>query len=89
MGRLGLRRRRALDTGPRPQWWHDRARLREWITTKHRWSNSDRAEEREAARGLADYLAHLDGALHGHLRIYSYVVDNHISPTAGERLPAL
>ncbi|WP_426503540.1 hypothetical protein ACPPVO_38780 [Dactylosporangium sp. McL0621] len=37
------------------QWWRDRPRLREWITTKHRrWSDADRADEREAARSLAD-----------------------------------
>jgi hypothetical protein len=72
------------------QWWRDRARLREWITTKHRrWSDSDRADEREAAMGLADYLAYLDGALQGHLQIYSYFLDNRISPAQGDRLPAL
>jgi len=70
--------------------WVGRARVREWITTKHRrWIDSDRADEREAASGLADYLAYLDGALQGHLRIYSYFVDNHISPATGDRLPSL
>ncbi|MGI5238702.1 hypothetical protein [Dactylosporangium fulvum] len=72
------------------QWWRDRARLREWITTKHRcWSDSDRADEREAATGLADYLTYLDGDLHGDLQVYSYFLDNHISPAQGDRLPTL
>ncbi|MER7007483.1 hypothetical protein ABT297_31185 [Dactylosporangium sp. NPDC000555] len=72
------------------QWWRDRGRLQEWITTKHRrWSDSDRADEREAAGGLVDYLAYLDGALQGHLQIYSYFLDNYISPASGDRLPSL
>jgi hypothetical protein len=72
------------------EWWRDRGRVRDWITTKHRqWADSDRADEREAATGLADYLAYLDGDLEGHLQVYSYFLDNHVSPAAGDRLPLL
>ena len=59
-------------------WWHDRRRVRDWITKKHRlWSVSDRAEEREAATGLVDHLCYLDGDLQYHLRVYCYFLDNH------------
>jgi hypothetical protein len=72
------------------EWWRDRGRVRDWIATKHRrWQDSDRAEEREAATGLADYLAYLDGDLGVHLQVYSYFLDNHVSPSAGDRLPLL
>jgi hypothetical protein len=72
------------------QWWRDRQRLREWITTKHRqWTDSDHADAREAATGLADYLAYLDGDLEAHLQVYSYFLDNHASPAVGDRLPLL
>jgi hypothetical protein len=72
------------------EWWRGRHRLHEWITTKHRlWSDSDRADEREAATGLADYLAYLDGDLPDDLRAYAYFLDNGISPTLSDRLPSL
>jgi hypothetical protein len=59
------------------EWWSDRGRLRNWITTKHRrWIDSDRTEEREAASGLTDYLAYLDGDLASHLQSYLYFLDN-------------
>ncbi|WP_426513468.1 hypothetical protein ACPPVO_24390 [Dactylosporangium sp. McL0621] len=59
------------------QWWRDRARLRKWITTTNRrWSDSDRADEREAASGLVDYQAY-------------HFLDNHIGPAIGDRLPSL
>ncbi|MFG2045724.1 hypothetical protein [Dactylosporangium sp. NPDC048998] len=72
------------------EWWRDRGRVRDWITAKHRqWHVSDRADEREAATGLADYLTYLDGDLKHHLQVYSYFLDNHASPAAGNRLPLL
>ena len=72
------------------EWWRDRGRVRDWITTKQRrWAISVRADEREAATGLADYLAYLDGDLAVHLQVYCYFLDNHVSPAAGDRLPSL
>jgi hypothetical protein len=72
------------------QWWHERGRLRDWITTKYRrWYVSDRAAEREAATGLADYLAYLDGDLPNHLRAYIYFLDTGVSPNSDDRLPPL
>ncbi|GAA1582465.1 hypothetical protein [Actinoplanes couchii] len=72
------------------EWWRDRGRLRDWITTKHsRWSISERADEREAATGLTDYLAYLDDGLEGDLRLYCYFLDNRVSPTADDHLPSL
>jgi hypothetical protein len=71
-------------------WWRDRGRLREWITTKHRrWSDSDRADEREAATGLVEYLDYLDGDLRDHLQAYCYFLDNRVGPTVGDHLPPL
>jgi hypothetical protein len=72
------------------EWWCDRGRVREWITTKQRrWNVSDRADEREAATGLADYFAYLDGDLADHLQVYCYFLDNHVRPATGDRLPSL
>lgn len=72
------------------EWWQDRRRLRDWITTKHsRWSTSDRDDEREAATGLTDYLAYLDDGLEADLRLYCYFLDNQVGPTAGDHLPPL
>lgn len=59
------------------QWWRDRSRLRDWITAElGRCSVSDRADEREVATGLADYLAYLDGDLEGHLWAYCEFLDH-------------
>ncbi|WP_376808175.1 hypothetical protein [Catellatospora aurea] len=72
------------------QWWRERGRLRDWITAKYReWSASDRADEREAANGLTDYVAYLDGDLASHLQAYMYFLDNGAGPALGDRLPAL
>lgn len=72
------------------EWWRERGRLREWITAKHRrWIVSERADEREAASGLADYLAYLDGDLADHLRGYMFFLDNGVSPAPLDRVPAL
>ncbi|WP_197686346.1 hypothetical protein [Actinoplanes derwentensis] len=72
------------------EWWNERERLREWIATKHRrWRNSDREDEREAATGLLDYLAYLDGNLKDHLQAYCYFLDNRVSPQPGDHLPPL
>jgi hypothetical protein len=54
-----------------------------------RWSVSDPADEREAASGLRDYLAYLDGALADDLRAYIHFLDSGVSPTAGTPLPSL
>jgi hypothetical protein len=72
------------------EWWRDRPRLRQWITAKHHvWGESTRADEREAAVGLMDYLAYLDHELPDHLRSYIYFLDHGCSPTPGDRLPTL
>jgi hypothetical protein len=72
------------------EWWRDRQRLRDWISTKYRrWSVSDRAHEREAANGLTVYLAYLDDGLAGRLQAYVYFLDNGVSPLLGDRLPSL
>lgn len=71
-------------------WWRDRARVREWIERDLRvWSVSARDQEREAARGLADYAAYLDGDLGTHLRGYVFWLREHRAPRPGETLPAL
>ncbi|MEV0457916.1 hypothetical protein [Catellatospora methionotrophica] len=72
------------------EWWRERALLRDWITAKsRRWSVSDRADEREAAHGLADYLAYVDGGLAADLQAYMYFLDNGVGPTLVDRLPSL
>jgi hypothetical protein len=71
-------------------WWRDSPRLRQWITQKRRtWADSERDDEREAAEGLSDYLAYLDGELPDHLRVYMYFLDHHRSPTNSDLLPRL
>ncbi|MEV6964419.1 hypothetical protein AB0M47_04825 [Hamadaea sp. NPDC051192] len=71
-------------------WWRERERLREWITVKHgQWSASTRADEREAAGGLRDYLAYVEGGLADYLRAYMYFLDSGASPAPGERVPEL
>jgi hypothetical protein len=70
------------------KWWRERPRLRDWIMTKHRrWSVSERAEDREAATGLADYLAYLDNGLTDDLRAYAYCLDNGVGPAVDDHLP--
>jgi len=54
-----------------------------------RWSDSDRADEREAVTGLSDYLAYLDGDPEVHVQAYCYFLDNHVAPVVGARLPSL
>jgi hypothetical protein len=72
------------------EWWRDRPRLRQWITLKRQaWANSERDDEREAAVGLSDYLAYLDGELAEHLRVYLYFLDHRRSPTSSDPLPRL
>lgn len=72
------------------QWWRDRGRLRDWLTSKHHlWSVSDRADVREAATGLTDYLAYLDGALAADLQAYVYFLDNGTGLVPDARLPEL
>jgi hypothetical protein len=72
------------------EWWSVRPRLREWITSKHLvWSESAHEDEREAAGGLADYLAYLDSSLADDLRAYMFFLDYGRSPTTADRLPTL
>jgi hypothetical protein len=72
------------------EWWHDRARLLEWIAVKHRaWSESSREDEREAAAGLADYRAYIEGELPDHLRLYVYFLDHGAGLAPGDPLPTL
>jgi len=72
------------------EWWRDRPRLRQWITQKRQtWADSERDDEREAAEGLSDYLAYLDGELPDHLRVYMYFLDHRRSPTSKDLLPQL
>ena len=71
-------------------WWRERSRLREWIDAKHRsWSVAEQPDAREAAHGLSEYRAYLDGALAGELRVYIYFLDHGTGPVAGDRLPEL
>ena len=51
------------------------------------WDDADRAEEREAATALADYLTYLDGDLAVHLQVCCYFLGNHVRPVARDRLP--
>jgi hypothetical protein len=72
------------------EWWRDRPRLLAWITEKHKeWSESTEGQEREAATGLTDYRAYIEGDLAEHLRCYSYFLDQGVSPRPGDRLPSL
>ncbi|WP_238009947.1 hypothetical protein KZZ52_34965 [Dactylosporangium sp. AC04546] len=72
------------------EWWRDRGRLREWAGRKHReWHDAEHAARREAATGLADYLAYLDGELRDHLRAYMFFLDHRVSPAHPDRLPPL
>ncbi|MFJ4092350.1 hypothetical protein ACIPYS_12290 [Kitasatospora sp. NPDC089913] len=75
------------------EWWHERGRVREWaVTTSARWSRvrgEHRAHYRDAAQGLRDYLAHLDGGLNKYLRNYLFHLAEGRSPLPGEALPEL
>lgn len=75
------------------EWWQERGRVREWaVTTSDRWSRvrgEYRAHYRDAARGLRDYLAHLDGRLNEYLRGYLFHLAEGRSPLPGEARPEL
>jgi hypothetical protein len=72
------------------EWWRDRSRLRQWITSKYPiWNESQEALDREAATGFMDYLAYLDTDLTDHLRAYMYFLDHGTSPIAANTLPSL
>jgi hypothetical protein len=72
------------------EWWHDRARVQEWLTGRlATWADSDDPQYREAAEGLRDYRAYLDRELAGHLQAYAYFLDNGTAPSPADRLPAL
>ncbi|WP_238010568.1 hypothetical protein KZZ52_35180 [Dactylosporangium sp. AC04546] len=72
-------------------WWHDRARLREWIERKHReWTSGGHSDNApEAAAGLNDYLHYIDTGLAHDLRCYIAFLETGHAPAAGEPLPAL
>ncbi|SNT51410.1 hypothetical protein SAMN05421812_10817 [Asanoa hainanensis] len=70
-------------------WWRDRGRLLEWISDAYgRW-HAGNEDEREAATGLLDYRAYVDGELADHLREYMFFLDNGRRTTERDQLPAL
>ncbi|MER6160249.1 ferredoxin [Streptomyces sp. NPDC001868] len=71
-------------------WWHERARLQEWATDlKAAWSVHADEHHQEAASGLNDLLAYLDGDLETDLRLYLYWLEERRSPRPTEALPEL
>ncbi|MEV6951357.1 hypothetical protein [Streptomyces sp. NPDC051183] len=71
-------------------WWRDRGRVREWAVALDRtWSASAEAQEREAAAGARDYVAHIDGGLEDHLRGYLFRLSEGRPAAPGESLPGL
>lgn len=72
------------------EWWASRDRVATWIRdVDHRWSVSDRDEERDNAQGLRDYASYLDHGLETYLREYGFWLDNHRAAMPGEALPEL
>lgn len=72
------------------QWWSERGRVREWARALDRkWSVSTRADEREAAAGARDYVAHIDLGLADHLRGYLFRLGEGRPARQGEALPGL
>ncbi|WP_405533278.1 ferredoxin [Streptomyces avidinii] len=71
-------------------WWHERARLHEWATDlRTTWSAHSDEHRQEAAAGLTDLLAHLDGELETDLRLYLYWLEERRPPAPAEALPKL
>ncbi|GLY04062.1 hypothetical protein [Actinoplanes sp. NBRC 101535] len=71
-------------------WWQDRDRAVEHVEgLRRQWTDGERADEREAADGLADFASYLDGSLREDLRIYLFWLIERRSPRPGEPLPAL
>jgi hypothetical protein len=72
------------------EWWADRERLAAWIDDLgRRWSVSERADERENARGLSDYANYVDHGLETYLREYAFWLENRRARMPGEPLPEL
>jgi hypothetical protein len=72
------------------EWWRDRGRVREWIEKDLLlWSGSASEYEREAATGLVEYAAYLDGELETHLRGYLFWLIEQRIPPPGENLPKI
>lgn len=71
-------------------WWRERARVREWAVRLDRsWSVSESGEEREAAGGAREYVAHIDGGLADQLRGYVFWLAEGRPARPGESLPGL
>jgi hypothetical protein len=72
------------------EWWAGRARIVAWIEdVRHRWSASERSDERDNAVGLRDYASYLDNGLEAYLRAYGFWLDNRRAATPGDTLPDL
>ncbi|MFF2952809.1 hypothetical protein ACFVVU_15870 [Kitasatospora sp. NPDC057965] len=75
------------------EWWHDRSRVRQWAATTSdelaRVGGRYREHYRDAAQGLRDYIAHLDGGLAEYLRGYLFWLAERRPPRPGEALPDL
>ncbi|MGW0363126.1 ferredoxin [Streptomyces sp. NPDC002990] len=72
------------------QWWSEHGRVREWaVALDRKWSVSEREDEREAASGARDYVAHIDGGLADYLRGYLFWLGEGRPARSGEALPPL
>lgn len=72
------------------EWWAGRDRVAAWLrAASHRWSASERDDERDNASGLRDYAGYLDHGLEAYLRQYGFWLDNHRAAMPGEPLPDL
>lgn len=71
-------------------WWADRARLRTWIdAVDSKWSISQDAQTRDAAKGLRDFRSYLDNGLETYLREYGFWLENRRPARPEETLPDL
>ncbi|MCF2529660.1 ferredoxin [Yinghuangia soli] len=71
-------------------WWAARDRVRAWAveSARHRTDSGSAAAE-DAADGLHDYIAYIDGDLERDLRRYMFWLDQRRAPLPGEPLPEL
>lgn len=72
-------------------WWHDRARVQDWIVRKAaEWSQGGVTnQEDDAVVGLRDFATYIDGELELDLRKYCFWLDNRLPPRVDDSLPLL
>lgn len=71
-------------------WWHDRARVTEYLAALlPEWSSSDIPEEQEAAEGLRDFSAYISSGLAVDLRRYLFRLEEGCYPGISRALPNL